>query len=31
MEDLIAMKSFNLITEKNFEYLNIQNLTEARF
>ena len=31
MEELIAMKSLNLITEKNFDYLNIQNPTEARF
>ena len=30
-EQLIKMRSLNLITEKNFEYLNIKNPTEARF
>ena len=30
-EQLIKMRSLDLITEKNFEYLNIKNPTEARF
>ena len=30
-KQLVKMKSLNLITEKNFEYLNIRNPTEARF
>ena len=30
-EELIQMRSPNLITEKNFEFLNIKNPTEPRF
>ena len=30
-DQLIKMRSLNLITEKNFEYLNIKNPVEARF
>ena len=30
-DQLIKMRSLNLITEKNFEYLNINNPVEARF
>ena len=29
-EELVKMKSINLITEKNFDYLNIQDPKEAR-
>ena len=31
MEQLITMKSLGVITEKNFDYLNIKNPSEARF
>ena len=31
MEELMAMKTLNLIIEKNFDYLNIRNPTEAKF
>ena len=30
-DELIKMRSLNLITEKNFEFLNIKNPAEARF
>ena len=30
-EELVKMRSLNLITEKNFDYLNITNPKEARF
>ena len=30
-QQLLKMRSLNLISDKNFEYLNIKNPTEARF